>query len=151
MASLYRHSNAVARAMLDNVINNLCNAGLGNAIINIYTGTTPTNCEDAPTGTLLGTCIMNATPFGAASDLAPGAQISANAITPEYSAVAAGTAGYFRVYSSDGNSDASKVDCILQGSAGEAADSTDLTLDNKTIALGGTIQVNSFTVTMPET
>lgn len=151
MASLYRHSNAVALAMLDNVLNNLCNAGLGDAIINIYTGSPPTNCEDGATGTLLGTCIMNSTPFGAASDLNPGGQIVANAITPEYSAVAAGTAGYFRVYSTDGNTDATKIDCILQGSAGEAADSTDMTLDNKTIALGGTIQVTSFTVTMPET
>lgn len=151
MASFYKHSNATARALLDNAINNLCNAGLGDAIINIYTGSPPTDCEDAATGTLLGTCIMNATPFGAASDLAPGAQITANAITPEYSAVAAGTAGYFRVYSTDGSTDATKLDCIMQGSAGEAADSTDLTLDNKTIALGGTIQVNSFSVTMPET
>lgn len=151
MASLYRHSYAAAAAMLDNAINNLCNAETGNAIINIYTGTAPTNCEDGPTGTLLGTCVMNATPFGAATDIAPGAQIVANAITAENAAVGAGTAGYFRVYSSTANTDATKVDCIMQGSAGEAADSTDLTLDNKTIALGGTIQVTSFSVTMPET
>lgn len=151
MASEYRHSAATAAAMLDNAINNLCNAGTGNAIINIYTGSAPSECEAPESGTLLGTCIMNSTPFGPSSDIAPGAQITANAITGEYSAVAAGTAGHFRVYSSNANTDASKIDCIMQGSAGEAADSTDLTLDSKTIALGGTIQVSSFSVTMPET
>jgi hypothetical protein len=151
MASAWRHSYTLAAAMLDNAVNNLCNAETGNAIINVYTGSPPTNCEDAATGTLLGTCIMNATPFGAAADQAPGALITANAVTPEYSAVAAGTAGYFRVYTSTANTDATKVDCIMQGSAGEAADSTDMTLDSKTIALGGTIQVTSFYVNMPET
>lgn len=151
MASLYRHSYVLAAAMLDNAVNNVCNAQVGNAIINIYTGSPPAACEDAPLGTLLGTCVMNATPFAAALDQAPGARIAANTITPDIAAVAAGTAGYFRVYTSTANSDASKVDCIMQGSAGEAADSTDLTLDSKTIALGGTIQITSFFVTMPET
>lgn len=151
MASSYSHSYVLAAAMLDNAVNNVCNAETGNAIINIYTGAAPANCEAAPTGTLLGTCVMSATPFGAAADQAPGARITANAVTPDIAAVAAGTAGYYRVYTSTANSDATKVDCIMQGSAGEAADSTDMTLDSKTIALGGTIQVTSFFVTMPET
>jgi hypothetical protein len=150
MASAYRSNNALCISMLDNAVNVACNAGLGNAIINIYTGATPATCEAAETGTLLGTCVMNSTPFGAAADANPGATITANSVTPCIAAVAAGTAGHFRVYSTDTGSNATKLDCVMQGSAGEAADTTDLTLDSKTIALGGTIQITSFVITLPE-
>jgi hypothetical protein len=143
-------SNDLASALLDNAVNSKLNAGLGPAIVNIYTGTQPADCEAAVTETLIGTCIVNTTPFGAASDLAPGARLTANAVTPEYSAVAAGTAGHFRVYSSDSGTDASKLICHMQGSAGEAADTTDMTLDEKVIAIGGTIQVTAWTFDMPE-
>jgi hypothetical protein len=143
-------SNALASSMLDNAVNSDLNEGLGPAIVNIYTGTQPTDCETTASGTLIGTCIMNTTPFGAAADQVPGAQITANTVTPEYSAVAAGTAGYFRAYSSDSGTDASKLACHIQGSAGEAADTTDMTLDNKVIELGGTIQITVWTFNMPE-
>jgi hypothetical protein len=126
------------------------NEGLGNGIINIYTGSAPALCESAATGTLLGTCVLNATPFAAAVDINPGGRITANVITPDIAAVAAGTAGYYRAYSSDGGTDGTKLNCHLQGSAGEAADLTDMTLDNKVIALGGTIQITAWTISLPE-
>lgn len=150
MALSPRMSNNLASAMLDNAVNNRLNEGLGDAIVNIYTGTQPADCETAFTGTLLGTCIMNTVPFGAATDQAPGARLTANVITAEISAVAAGTAGYFRAYSSDGGTDASKLNCHLQGTAGEAADTTDMTLDVKVIILGGTIQITVWTFDLPE-
>jgi hypothetical protein len=145
-----RMSNDLASAMLDNAVNTKLNGGLGDAIVNIYTGGQPANCEAAETGTLLGTCIMNVVPFGAATDQAPGARLTANAITAEISAVSAGTAGYFRAYSSDGGTDGSKLICHLQGTAGEAADTTDMTLDEKVIILGGTIQITAWTFDLPE-
>lgn len=150
MALSPRMSNLLTIAMLDNSVNSKLNEGLGDAIVNVYTGIEPANCETAPTGTLLGTCIMNSTPFGAGTDQTPGARITANAITPEYSAVAAGTAGYFRAYSSDSSTDASKLTCHIQGTAGEAADTTDMTLDIKVIAIGGTIQITAWTFDLPE-
>lgn len=150
MASATEISNALAAAMLDNAVNTTLNEGTGNAIVNIYTGTPPADCETAPSGVLLGTCVMNATPFGAATDLAPNAQIDENAITDDSSADTTGVAGYFRVYSTNSSTDASKVACHIQGTAGEAADSTDMTLDDKNIVVGGTISITDYKIVMPE-
>lgn len=150
MASNTELSNALVSAMLDNAVNSLLNEGTGPAIINIYSGTIPTDCETGDTGTLLGTCVMDETPFGAASNLSPGARITANAITDETAAVSGGTATHFRAFSSNAGTHASRLNCHIQGSAGEAADSTDLTLDVKTIVLGGSISVTSWTIDMPE-
>jgi len=137
--------------MLDNSINTLLTGGTGDAIINIYTGTPPADCEAVVTETLLGTCVMAATPFGAATNLSPGAQIQRTAsISDDTSADTTGIAGHFRVYSSNSSTDASKVTCYIQGSAGEAGDSTDLTLDDKNIVVGGTISITDYTITMPE-
>jgi hypothetical protein len=143
-------SNQVVLAML-NSVNAQLNEGLGPAIVNIYTGGPPAECEAPDTGTLIGTCVMSATPFEAATDEVPGGRLVANVISPETNADAAGTAGYFRIYSSDGGTNASKLNCHFQGTAGETADTTDLTLDVKVIALGGTIQVTSLFIDLPET
>lgn len=150
MASATEISYALAAGLLDNAVNTLLNEGTGNAIINIYTGTPPADCEAAATGTLLGTCVMAATPFGAAANQNPNARITAAAITDDTSADTTGTAGYFRVYSSNAGTDASKLACHIQGSAGVAGDTPDLVLDDKNIVVGGTISITSYTITMPE-
>jgi len=150
MALSPRMSNQVVLAML-NSVNAQLNEGLGPAIVNIYTGGPPAECETAASGTLIGTCVMNTTPFGAANDEVPGGRITANTIAPDTAADTAGTAGYFRIYSSDGGTNASKLNCHFQGTAGESADTTDLTLDVKVIALGSTIQVTSLFIDLPET
>ena len=150
MASATEISYALAAAMLDNAVNATLNEGTGDAIINIYTGTPPADCEAAATGTLLGTCVMNTTPFGAATNLNPNAQIDENAISDDTSADTTGTAGYFRVYSTSGGTDATKTNCHIQGTAGEAADSADMTLDDKNIVVGGTISITDYKIVMPE-
>ncbi|UCD24828.1 MAG: hypothetical protein JSW51_02615, partial [Gemmatimonadota bacterium] len=76
--------------------------------------------------------------------------LTANAISPDLSADAAGTAGYFRIYSSNGGTDASKLNCHFQGTAGEAADTVDLELDDKVITSGSPIQVSSLVIDLPE-
>lgn len=151
MASSHCASNELVRAMLDNAINSKLNEEVGPAIVNIYTGSAPADCETAATGTLLATAILNATPFGAASDTAPGARITANPITSDYTVDAGGTAGYYRCYTTSGGNDATKITCHLQGSAGEAADSTDMTLDNKVLVAGGTLAITAWTIDLPET
>jgi hypothetical protein len=153
MASATGLSNALAAAMLDNAVNVSLNAGTGNAIINIYddTSTMPADCEASNgSNVLLGTCVMGVTPFDAATDETGSAQIAVNAVTNDPDAVAGGTAAYFRAYSSDAGTDASKLDCYIQGTAGEAADSTDLTLDVKLIVIGGSIAVTAWAIDMPE-
>jgi len=150
MASNTEISYALAAAMLDNAVNNRLNEGTGPAIINVYSGALPADCEAAETGTLLGTCVMDATPFGVASDQVPGAQITANTVTDDTDADAGGTATHFRAYSSNAGTDASKLNCHIQGSAGEAADSTDMTLDVKLIVAAGSISITAWTLDLPE-
>jgi len=150
MASNTELSYALVAAMLDNAVNTMLNEGTGPAIINIYSGSLPADCETADTGTLLGTCVMNATPFDAATNLSPNAQISRNTITDDPDAVAGGTATHFRAFSSNAGTDASKLNCHIQGSAGEAADSTDMTLDVKLIVIGGSIAITAWTIELPE-
>jgi len=149
MASGTEIAYATAAAMIDGPFNTLLNGGVGNAVIAIYTGAPPADCETAPTGTLLGVCQMNATPFGAAANQNPGAQIAANAISDDSSADTTGVAGYFRAtISADGVTPDNAA--VIQGTAGEAADSTDLTLDDKNIVVGGTISITGWTIFQPE-
>ena len=151
MASSHRASNALIRAMFDNALNNSLNEEVGTPIVNIYSGTVPGLCEDNPTGTLLATCVLSSTPFAAAVDQNPGARITANPIAADINAVAGGTATHYRCYTTTGGNDATKVTCHLQGSAGEAADTTDMTLDNKVLVAGGTVAITAWTIDMPET
>jgi hypothetical protein len=132
-----------ANAMLD-AINAVINGGAGLGIINIYTTPMPATCAAAPTGTLLGTCVFGATPFQAAASNS----INANAITDDTSADTTGVAFYYRVYDANGT-DATKGTCHFQGTAGEAADTTNLTLDDKNIVVGGTISITDYDITLP--
>ena len=151
MASATEISYTLAAAMLDNAVNTILSTGGGPAIVNIYSGSIPADCEATlGAATLLGTCVMNATEFQAAQNQNPNARIEANSITDDTSADNGGTASFFRVYDTTGGTDVTKVDCHIQGSAGEAADSPDLTLDDKTIVAGGTISITSYFITMPE-
>lgn len=73
-------------------------AMLNNGYLRIYSGTQPANADAPATGTLLAELRFNATAFGSPTN----GIIEANAITPEDSALASGTAGWFRCLSSDG-------------------------------------------------
>lgn len=151
MASATRISNVLCRGMLDNSINSKLNEEVGPAIVNIYSGTMPALCEEADSGTVLATAVLSATPFAAAIDQNPGARITANAIAADIAAIAGGTASHFRCYTTTGGNDATKVTCHIQGTAGEAADSTDMTLDNKVIVAGGTVAITAWIIDLPET
>ena len=114
-------------------------AGASAGTIEVRTGAPPATPATASSGTLLGTLTMSDPAFGVAS---VGVK-TANSITSDVSADATGIAGYFRLFDSD-----SVV--ILQGTAGEAADSPDMTFDDKNIVIGGTIAISAFTITVPE-
>lgn len=152
MASATEISYALAAAMLDNAVNTTLEEGTSSAIISIHTGTPPADCEATPTGTLLGVLPMTVTsPFGAASNQNPNARIAAAAITDDTSADSTGTAGYFRVWSCNTSQTyANRLACHIQGTAGVAGDTPDLTLDDKNIVVGGTISISAYTIDMPE-
>ncbi len=150
MASGTEIANALAGAMADQITVQLDSGDVG-AIINIYTGAPPADCETAPSGTLLATLPMSDPAFTGFTNLSPNARVTAASITSDSSADTSGTAGYFRGYSaSTSQIDANKVTCFIQGTAGEAADSTDLTLDDKTIIVGGTVAITAWTIDIPE-
>lgn len=140
MALSFRIRNAQALVMCDALVDSI-DAGAGAGTIPIFTGTAPTNCEDADTGTLLATLTFSDPAFGPAADAAPGATATANAITSDVSADAAGTAGYFRFKDSD-----LVVRC--QGECGTSG--ADLNFNTVVIAAGAEVAITAYTVTVPE-
>jgi hypothetical protein len=136
MASNLKLGTTARNAACDGIVDRL-NTGT----IAVRVGSPPTNVGDASSGLLLGTCTFGATAFGSAST----GTATANAITSDTNADNSGTAGYFRVYANAAGDTAAE----FQGTAGEAADTTDMTFDNKTIVAGGTIAISSMTVTVP--
>jgi len=125
--------NAACDAIVD-----LVDVGTPNGYIQIRSGAPPTNPGDANSGTLLATCPMAATAFGAASS----GVATAASITSDTSADASADAGHFRVF--DGNDV-----CIFQGTAGESADTPNMVFDEKSIVAGGTVAVTAMTLTVP--
>lgn len=130
----FRLSTSARNAACDGIVDLLDVGGAGQ--IRIRTGSQPTNVGDADTGTLLGTCPLSATAFGASSS----GTATANTITSDSSADASGTAGHFRMYSGGGT-------CIADGTCGLGTG--DLSFDNNVIVAGGVIAITSFTVSVP--
>lgn len=137
-----RISNAAAIASVDAVLA-LINAG-GAGTVEIRTGTQPADVSVAATGTLLGTLTCSATAFGGAVDNTGKATATANTVTPDSNADAAGTAGWFRVYSGGGTG-------IIDGNITATGGGGDMELDNINIALNDTISINTWTFSQSET
>lgn len=110
-------------------------SAIGNAgLLRVYTGTAPADCATAATGTKLSEHTLG-TPFAAASS---GGVVSPT-LPANVNALASGTAGYARVYKSDGST------CVIQGSVGTSG--ADFNLNSLTIVSGGPVQVASWSLT----
>ncbi len=110
---------------------------LNNGFVQLYTGTQPATPDTALSGnTLLATLTLGATAFGASS----AGTKTANAITSG-TAVATGTATFFRAFKSD------DVTAVIDGSAGTSG--TDMVLNSAAISSGATVSISSWTVSMP--
>jgi hypothetical protein len=141
MANDFVITNAVAQSML-NAFTTANDAGTA-AVINIYSGTVPADADTALSGnTLLAQLTMSGTSFGAAADIAPGARITANAITADSSADATGTATFFRTLTQNAGTVTS------QGTVGTAT--SDMILNTTSITAGSTVSVTAATITLPE-
>ena len=132
MASDIRFATPLLNAMLDTVETVL---GAG-ALVRFYDGVKPATADTA-----LGSQVKLAenamtTPdeFGSAS----GRSISANSITST-TAIADGTCTWLTICKSDGTR-------IVDLTVGEAADSADVTVDNKNFVTGATIAVTSLSL-----
>lgn len=141
MANNFNITNSVAQDMAD-AFTAALDAGTA-AIIRIYDGTQPTDADTAiGAQVLLAELTMSATSFGAATDAAPGAIITANSITSDSSANATGTATWFRMLTQAGGT------VIADGSVGTS--SADLVMNTVSITSGSIVSITAFTITMPE-
>ena len=107
-----------------------------NCVIKVFTGTGPTNCGTADTGTLLLTFAGNAGGFGTVSS-----QVLTASAVASVNAAASGTAGYFRVYPNA----ATTTNAVFQGTAGLSG--TDMILTANPVTSGQTCNFTSLTIT----
>ena len=106
----------------------------GTGFLLIYSGAPPANCGTAASGTLLASLPCSAT-FGTAAS----GVLTANAITSA-SAVANGTAGYWRLCTSSAG-----TTVVAQGTVGTSG--ADLNLNSVAISSGINVSVTSFAIT----
>jgi len=126
-------SVAVRNSMLDGI-----EGGIGvSAVLKIRTGAPPTNIADADSGSVLATVALPPDWMAAAS----GGSKAKSGTWQDASADAAGTAGHFRVYASDGTTQ------HIQGTVTATGGGGDMTLDNAVLAAGQQFTVNTFTLT----
>ena len=118
-------------------VNALCALANGGSI-KLYTGSQPANANTAlGAQTLLVTLALSATAFATAV----AGVATANSITAA-TAVASGTATWFRVYKSDGTS------VVFDGTVGTSG--CDLNMNSNVISSGATVGVSSLTFTLNE-
>ena len=141
MPSNFKIGVAVQNVAVDAVVDRI-DTGTGAGRMEIRTGGPPASITGSSTGTLLGTLTFSNPAFGNGSS----GTATANAITSDTNADASGDAGYFRVYRGGAADTAPE----WQGTAGNSGDTPDMVFSpTKSVVAGGTIAVNSFTVTMP--
>ncbi len=129
-------STTVRNAILDQIETTIGTT----AVLKIRTGAAPVDVATADSGTVLATLTlpsdwMNAASAGAKTQLGSWADSSADA---------AGTAGHFRIYASDGTTK------HIQGSITSVLTGTgDMLLDNAVLAAGQAFSITTFTLTAP--
>jgi hypothetical protein len=129
MPSNLKYSNGTRHAQNEGLITY---AGSG-AIINIYQGTAPANANTAiSTQTLLVSCVL-AGAFGTDID----GTLTLGTVN-NGTAVATGTAGFFRIFKSDGTT------VVMDGSVGTSG--ADLNLDTTTINITQTVNISGGTI-----
>ena len=119
------------------------------SFINIYTGAQPSAANDAATGVLLATIYSNGTSIGISFDEPVAGAISkAVAETWSGTAVAAGTAGWFRLYDAlDTPSGVSTLSSRVDGNI--ATSGADMNMSTTFIANGAVQTISTFTITLP--
>lgn len=126
-------STAVRNAKLDAI-----ETAIGtSAILKIRTGAPPANVAAADSGTVLATLNLPSDWLAAASS----GSKSKSGTWEDTSADAAGTAGHFRIYASDGTT------AHMQGTVTATGGGGDMTLDNTSIASAQQVTITSFSLT----
>lgn len=125
--------------VVKNAAGNAIETAIGpSPILRIRSGAKPANCEAADTGTVLAT--MNL-PVDWMADAANAVKALLG-VWQDTAADAAGIAGHFRIYASDGTT------CGIQGTCGETGSGADMILQNTDINVGQEINVVSFNINL---
>lgn len=141
MALAFRVTNQVAQDALT-ALKTALDAGTA-AIIEIYDGTQPTDADTAIGAQVkLATLTMSATAFGAVSDAAPGATMTAAAITGDAGADTDGTAAWARVLTQSGGT------TICDMSVGTSG--ANINFNTVSFVAGSTVDISSLVFTHPE-
>lgn len=113
--------------------------------INIYSGPQPVTADAGATGTLLGTVTVDGDGTGLSFDAATNGTISKSSVENwKFSGLAAGTAGYFRLYAAVGNpATFSETDARIDGSI--ASSGGDMTISNISVEPGSPNTIDQFT------
>lgn len=128
-------STAVRNALLDIIETTMGTS----AKVQLWTGSPPSNCATASSGTKLAE-------WSLASDWSAAASAGTKSLssTPlSTTGLAAGSAGYYRFTDSAGTT------CHEQGTVTATGGGGDLTIDNVVIAVSQAIQITGFTKTAP--
>jgi len=126
-------STAVRNARLDAIETTVG----ASAVLKIRTGSAPANVGTADSGTVLATITLPSDWMAAAS----GGSKALSGTWQDASADAAGTAGHFRLYASDGTT------AHMQGTVTATGGGGDMTVDNTSFAAAQSFTVTSFTLT----
>jgi hypothetical protein len=133
-----RISAAVRTAMVD-AVKATIDAGAGAGKIRIYTGAQPATPATAASGTLLVDIPFNDPSFEATASGVASADVTPTVVG---TAVATGTAGWFRVLDSNNNA------CI-DGTVTATGGGGDITIASTSITTGLTVTVTGLTLTQP--
>src|SRR5574343_575199 len=104
-------------------------------VLRIYTGSKPTACADAATGTLLVEMTLPSDWMAAAS----GGSKAKSGTWEDASANASGTAGYFRIW------DSGVSTCHIQGTVTATGGGGDMELDNTSINATQSVTISTIT------
>lgn len=134
------NTNTVVKAMADDYTLSL-DAGTA-GVFRILDGSIPADADAAETGTLGGTLTCSGTSSPAATDAAPGALLTFNAITDDVSADNAITTTYYRLLTQTAGTVISQGQC---GTSGQQ-----LNWNTVSITAGSTLSITAYTPTVPE-
>jgi hypothetical protein len=129
-------STTLRNAWLDQIATTLG----ASEVVKFFTGSVPANCAAADSGTKVAEFDLAASNDWVA---ASGGTKALNSLPLTVTGAAAGVAGYFRFYQSDGTT------CHLQGTITLTGAGGDMTLDNTNITVGQTVKITGFTLTAP--
>ena len=109
------------------------------AILKILSGSVPANCAAGDSGVVLAAIGLPGDWMGNAAN---GSKTKLGTWS-DVDADASGTAGYFRLYATDGTT------CYMQGTITATGGGGDLELSSTAIAVGQTVFISGFTLTAP--